>query len=1039
MGQYADRIANLELVQQLKRSVGRDDIPATELTRLEAMVFDVADIAGPLLSRIPQTFRQYTEHDLGHCCNIIYLMGKFIPKNTLERLNGLELAILLLAALLHDFGMFVSEEEKAAALASDEINRFLAIHAERALAIEEARKSGQEHKAALIQDALLAEYFRRLHPERAAIYIRKHLEHKLTFRDKEIVAYVIQVCESHAWGVHESHDPRHPDRAISKLDTNRPVYGVPVNLQYIACCLRLADIMDFDRSRTPLAVFQNIEFTESKSWEEWNKHLQISGWSINEYEVLYVAECTHPAFYVSVMEFLDLIDMELRECRQLLVKEAPRAVADRYLLHLPPIVDRWKIEMVDKQYLAGAFRFQLEYERILQLLMDKSLYPDPSLFLRELLQNSLDACRNREAIAKSKGMEALYSPRIVVWDHSDDVASPRIIFQDNGIGMSRKIIENYFMRVGRSYYRSPEFDIERQRLKAAGIELEACSQFGIGILSCFMVAARFAVETYRVGNQPMHVEINGPTKYFTMRLLDEPARTDFPSRPSSDKEDGPPNHPGTRVTVYLNPGVEIDVAQFMEKFAVNIEYDIFIYHSSASAPIVIPRKRWQQAEIQISDFRDAAGKTNDSRSDRWALPEFSEPQTEVEEGLQHILLPSRIPFENYDFSQDLHGYAWLWFLKGENGEVTPERGYLSLYPQSYQPSSSKLGCTGLPSLMVEMAYSIQRYDADKDWKSFLQILGNDLEADATEFVGSDDYKKLVKVYEQIRGYHGADIIKNFYLLSREERQAGYEFIMAASSPFPPLWYDMPEVVRELLKGGTGWSKEQIDFRKTLYLNALPQSIALHGILLPAGFVKWDPMVGNAKKVSLLPSSGGMHMDARGTLAPVPAASRLFVDSLEAQKAAVPFARAVLRHVCDLAQRNSGQPSWPRWVDAFVRSLRPLYYWPYAVWHELEFLEDFLPYQMVAGDFDEEGNMESREMFRKELNQTYGRWMPIYSYKIKNEGLKIADDLTGTLVSFRPKRKRGDGIWEIDLEGKLTPQGDTLAEVFMNWRAEMGDY
>ncbi|MCH8148671.1 MAG: hypothetical protein IH987_11850, partial [Planctomycetes bacterium] len=117
--------------------------------------------------------------------------------------------------------------------------------------------------------------------------------------------------------------------------------------------------------------------------------------------------------------------------------------------------------MKDKRFIAGPFRFQLEYENIMRLLMDKSLYPDPSLFPRELLQNSLDACRHMQALTEFQECRASYKPNIVVWDHSDDADDPRIIFQDNGIGMSLKIVEDYFMRVGRSYYRPPEFDAEK--------------------------------------------------------------------------------------------------------------------------------------------------------------------------------------------------------------------------------------------------------------------------------------------------------------------------------------------------------------------------------------------------------------------------------------------------------------------------------------------------------------------------------------------------------------------------------------------------
>ena len=466
--------------------------------------------------------------------------------------------------------------------------------------------------------------------------MRKNLAGRLVYRDVDISGHVLDVCESHAWGVHESNDPLHPEKSVSALSTNKAVYGVPLNLQYIACCLRLADIMDFDRSRTPLVVFQNIDFTEEKSWEEWNKHLAVGGWKITDRDVTFRTECQHPAFYVAVMEFLDWVDIELAECRRLVAKAAPGDIAARYKLHLPPVVERSEVEMKDKTYLAGAFRFQLEYARIMQLLMDKSLYPDPSLFLRELLQNSLDACRNREAHAKENNAESLYTPRIAVWDYSDDPDDPRIIFQDNGIGMSRKIVENYFMRVGRSYYRSPEFDAERARLKKKGIDLEATSQFGIGILSCFMVADRFEVETYRVNNRPLHITIEGPTKYFTIKLLPEPPRTDFPIIPTTDLEDGPPLRPGTRITVHLRRDEQVKVHETLNTFAVNVDYDIRVYQSADPHQQTISRRRWEPEQPWLNTL-----KIDSARFHKAGKAE----ETTILENLNDVLAPFRNPFD----------------------------------------------------------------------------------------------------------------------------------------------------------------------------------------------------------------------------------------------------------------------------------------------------------------------------------------------------------------------------------------------------------
>ncbi|HEX8693936.1 MAG TPA: hypothetical protein VF746_16050 [Longimicrobium sp.] len=883
MAHYADQIANLPLLNHLRRSAGRDDISKAEVEQLVAMVLGAAETIGPLLKQIPQTFRQYTEHDIQHSRNLIDLMGRFIPVKTLKRLNAVELTILALSALLHDSGMYVSDAEKTAALVSDGYRRFEAGQGERAALLAKARAAGEHLRAATLQDALLAEYFRRLHPERAADVVRKHLAGKLEFRGTDLTPAVLRVCESHGWGVLESNDPRNPEKAVARLATNRPLPGVPVNEQYLACCLRLADIMDFDRSRTPVSVFQHLAFTEEKSWEEWNKHLQVKGWHVDEHEVRYAAPCTHPAFYVAVMEFLDWIDAELRDCR-VLVREAPKPVAERYELNLPPVVDRRQVEMEDRSYLAGAFRFQLDYERIMQLLMDKSLYPDPSLFLRELLQNALDACRTREAHAKAAG--APYEARIAVWDYSDNSKDPRIVFQDNGMGMSRRIVENYFMRVGRSYYKSPEFDVERQRLAEAGVELEATSQFGIGILSCFMVADRFKVETYRVGSQPLHIEIEGPTKYSTIQQLPEPERTDFPARPVSDAEEGPPRFPGTRITVHLRPDIEIDVLKVLDLFAVNVEYETRIYRGSSGEVNVITTRRWRNEELKPSAL-DKFGRDMRIHTDEQGV-------TKV---LDSLLVPVRVPLDQYEFASHLDGQAWVWLLRGEAGEARLSSGYLEI--------GRYLSCSGAASFVGEVN---QLYRARR---SNLKITRSDLIARIADGIAT-----LTNPFDGLDSPYFSHAWSNF---SSDEQLAILRSLKNDTRNSIP-WYADKVAAEALLRGGMEWADREVDLAREFSFFHSTEALALYGIRLPAGIVSWDPMTGTAEREEFFLGRGGFAVDVRGG-GIRPAASRLFVDATNAQMVVTPLLRSFTRLGVSLLN-SSGQGDLLEWRSWFEQTILP---------------------------------------------------------------------------------------------------------------------
>ena len=83
-----------------------------------------------------------------------------------------------------------------------------------------------------------------------------------------------------------------------------------VNVQYIGVLLRLADILDFDKDRTPDFLYRSIHFTNSVSLREWEKHRSIQGWVITPNLVRFTAECNHPVYERAVRQYMDWIDTE---------------------------------------------------------------------------------------------------------------------------------------------------------------------------------------------------------------------------------------------------------------------------------------------------------------------------------------------------------------------------------------------------------------------------------------------------------------------------------------------------------------------------------------------------------------------------------------------------------------------------------------------------------------------------------------------------------------------------------------------------------
>ena len=148
-------------------------------------------------------------------------------------------------------------------------------------------------------------------------------------------------------------------------------------------------------------------------------------------------------------------------------------------------------------YTFSKTRFTLDQDKVVDLLMGTSLYGNPAVALRELLQNSIDACMVREAFETSWGNE--YRPSIQIALVEKD-ARQFIVVEDNGIGMDENIVQNYYSKVGACFYSSPEF---YNLLAENGVTFVPISRFGIGVLSYFLVSDRVQIETRRISGNNM--------------------------------------------------------------------------------------------------------------------------------------------------------------------------------------------------------------------------------------------------------------------------------------------------------------------------------------------------------------------------------------------------------------------------------------------------------------------------------------------------------------------------------------------------------
>jgi hypothetical protein len=153
------------------------------------------------------------------------------------------------------------------------------------------------------------------------------------------------------------------------------------------------------------------------------------------------------------------------------------------------------------EYIDGAFR--PDTKKLLSLLSGSALYQSPFDAVRELVQNAFDAVSERIAYLR------LHQPNPASTILASELARQHrvslrletegddsyLVCTDNGIGMSKAVIRDRILVSGSS----PRHDVRAlgRKCKDAGFDLGRSGQFGIGLLSYFMIASNVEIETRR--------------------------------------------------------------------------------------------------------------------------------------------------------------------------------------------------------------------------------------------------------------------------------------------------------------------------------------------------------------------------------------------------------------------------------------------------------------------------------------------------------------------------------------------------------------
>jgi hypothetical protein len=533
-----------------------------------AHVEKLSKYAAGKLTLVRDTFPDYTLHDERHAENVIKLVEQLLGPR-MDKVTALEAAMLILAAYFHDIGM-VYEPDELAALGDDEDFR--------AFLDENPAAYIRVHEAGDTPPDIVVQYCRARHAKRVSDHLFQFESDELFWDGAGIARQLARLCRSH----NEPLDALRSD----ELSTN---FLAECDLRMCAILLRLADILDLDDTRSPAAVYDHLRLAKASagpravSDAEWTKHMASSGFRFPpertpNYLLAFLASPRRPAVENAIRKFLDVVDEELRGCRILLDFCDPRWRS----LPLPGSVDRSNITSIGYRY--GEYRFSLDRQAVLRLFMGDQLYRDPYVFIRELLQNAVDACRLNVYLhdVPPDSMEV----RVSAWE--DEAGFYWLRVDDTGVGMDQGIVEKYFLGVGRSYYRSDELQADILRKNKPQHEFVAISRFGIGVLSSFIVGDRIEVSTRRrlpdgTLAAPLRLSLDSLDDFFVMQEQPNHPRP-FPGRAGPER--GYRKSVGTSVAVRIDPSKsDVALASLLEQAREAFHYPpVRVYLNDAEQP-----------------------------------------------------------------------------------------------------------------------------------------------------------------------------------------------------------------------------------------------------------------------------------------------------------------------------------------------------------------------------------------------------------------------------------------------------------------------
>ncbi len=379
------------------------------------------------VSRINLLFPEYTPHDEQyHLKRLFYVADQMLGDEIIENMNATELFLLSVSLYGHDWGMAMSEEEKTYILTGCNEASSTTVN----LLDDEKNRIKEFCRIKNIVPGKIEledwrEYVRLTHAFRSGMRIKKYFEPI----SSGVADFASRICEGH-WLDFDIIDD------YTSYPTDASIHREIVNVKALTIYVRLIDLLDLGEDRTPFVLWKFVAPRNKFSKLEWAKHRALQPVTFPQYQLarsIQVDGSTDDQnVFMSIMDLKRYVDEQFRQCSDIL----NRINHSYHKLNISHI--DWRI--APRGFEPVAIQFEFDRNRMFDILGDEIYQSNPYVFIRELLQNAIDAIEMRTEILEKKDLS--FIPKIKLQVIDDDNCFI-VEITDNGIGMDEYIIRKH--------------------------------------------------------------------------------------------------------------------------------------------------------------------------------------------------------------------------------------------------------------------------------------------------------------------------------------------------------------------------------------------------------------------------------------------------------------------------------------------------------------------------------------------------------------------------------------------------------------------